>query len=133
MGKLLLYSALFVMAVLVVLSFGLNMLPVQAPPPAATPTVAAPVFIGNPGDNTTDTWVSTPPDKPKETTFPGVSPPLAETAGPNVYTPPNYRVNESCPGATAICWDGTCSYSHSRSGTCSWHGGVRIWLTKPWN
>jgi hypothetical protein len=31
-------------------------------------------------------------------------------------------------GPTAICADGTYSYSQSRSGTCSWHGGVSTWL-----
>jgi len=30
--------------------------------------------------------------------------------------------------ATAICNDGTYSYSQTRSGTCSGHGGVRTWL-----
>jgi hypothetical protein len=30
--------------------------------------------------------------------------------------------------ATAICNDGTYSYSQSRSGTCSHHGGVKEWL-----
>ncbi len=29
---------------------------------------------------------------------------------------------------TAICRDGTYSYSAHRKGTCSWHKGVRIWL-----
>jgi hypothetical protein len=28
---------------------------------------------------------------------------------------------------TAICMDGTYSYSANRSGTCSWHGGVAEW------
>jgi hypothetical protein len=32
------------------------------------------------------------------------------------------------PGATARCRDGTYSYSHHRSGTCSHHGGVAVWL-----
>jgi len=32
-------------------------------------------------------------------------------------------------GATALCRDGTYSYSKHRSGTCSHHGGVRKWLT----
>ncbi len=32
------------------------------------------------------------------------------------------------PGATATCWDGTFSFSQSRRGTCSHHGGVRQWL-----
>lgn len=31
-------------------------------------------------------------------------------------------------GATAKCRDGTYSYSQSRPGTCSHHGGVAIWL-----
>lgn len=31
-------------------------------------------------------------------------------------------------GATARCADGTLSYSQNRSGTCSWHGGVAVWL-----
>jgi hypothetical protein len=30
--------------------------------------------------------------------------------------------------ASAICRDGTLSYSAHRQGTCSWHGGVQIWL-----
>lgn len=33
-----------------------------------------------------------------------------------------------CEQATAICRDGTCSISKSRSGTCSHHGGVARWL-----
>jgi hypothetical protein len=35
------------------------------------------------------------------------------------------------PGATAQCRDGTYSYSAHRSGTCSHHGGVAVWLTQP--
>jgi Protein of unknown function (DUF3761) len=31
-------------------------------------------------------------------------------------------------GATAQCRDGTYSFSRSRRGTCSHHGGVRKWL-----
>ena len=31
-------------------------------------------------------------------------------------------------GATARCRDGTWSFSESRRGTCSWHGGVAAWL-----
>ena len=29
---------------------------------------------------------------------------------------------------TAICRDGTYSYSQTRQGTCSHHGGVAVWL-----
>ena len=31
-------------------------------------------------------------------------------------------------GATAQCRDGTYSFSRTHSGTCSWHGGVAVWL-----
>lgn len=31
-------------------------------------------------------------------------------------------------GATARCRDGTYSFSQSRRGTCSYHGGVARWL-----
>jgi hypothetical protein len=33
------------------------------------------------------------------------------------------------PGATARCHDGTYSFSQTRSGTCSHHGGVARWLS----
>ena len=45
---------------------------------------------------------------------------ITAIAVPNTPTTPT--------NATAICNDGTYSYSASRSGTCSHHGGVRIWL-----
>ena len=32
------------------------------------------------------------------------------------------------PGSTARCRDGTYSFSQHRSGTCSHHGGVAVWL-----
>lgn len=35
---------------------------------------------------------------------------------------------DASAGATAKCKDGTYSYSRSRSGTCSGHGGVATWL-----
>ena len=31
-------------------------------------------------------------------------------------------------GATAICRDGSYSYSQNHRGTCSYHGGVSKWL-----
>lgn len=34
-------------------------------------------------------------------------------------------------GATARCRDGTYSFSQSRRGTCSHHGGVGTWLSEP--
>jgi Protein of unknown function (DUF3761) len=40
----------------------------------------------------------------------------------------NPNLEPSGPGPSAICADGTYSYSRNASGTCSWHGGVAEWL-----
>ena len=32
------------------------------------------------------------------------------------------------PMPSAVCNDGSYSYSNTRSGTCSWHGGVGLWF-----
>jgi uncharacterized protein YraI len=48
------------------------------------------------------------------------------SAGERVQSPTHYS---SVPaGATALCRDGTYSFSRSRRGTCSHHGGVARWL-----
>ncbi len=39
------------------------------------------------------------------------------------YTAPKTTINN----ASAKCKDGTLSYSSTRSGTCSHHGGVAVW------
>jgi hypothetical protein len=50
------------------------------------------------------------------------------SAGNSVHSPAA-STNGSIPaGATAQCRDGTYSFSQSRSGTCSHHGGVGSWL-----
>jgi competence protein ComEC len=46
---------------------------------------------------------------------------------PSATPQPSTPTVTTCSGATAICNDGTCSYSQHRSGTCSHHGGVRQW------
>lgn len=56
---------------------------------------------------------------------PTVTPKPVATSTPVPTTAPS--VNSSS-GATAICRDGTYSYSQHRSGTCSHHGGVAQWL-----
>jgi Protein of unknown function (DUF3761) len=42
---------------------------------------------------------------------------------------PSVASADAPPGATALCNDGTYSFSATRSGTCSHHGGVGVWLT----
>tara|TARA_B100000508_G_scaffold130740_1_gene118322 strand:+ start:32088 stop:32981 length:894 start_codon:yes stop_codon:yes gene_type:complete len=46
--------------------------------------------------------------------------------GESVQSPTHY--NKRPKGATAICNDGTYSFSRNRRGTCSGHGGVKTWL-----
>jgi hypothetical protein len=85
----------------------------------------------------------TPPPKPE------VPPPSSETPEPTEPSSPepsectngtyvNAAGNTVCrpvespggppAGASAECADGTYSFSESRSGTCSHHGGVANWL-----
>lgn len=46
--------------------------------------------------------------------------------GEKIQKPAYYRSHPM--GATALCNDGTYSFSKSRRGTCSHHGGVKRWL-----
>ena len=48
------------------------------------------------------------------------------SSGERVQSPTYY--NSAPAGATALCRDGTYSFSRSRRGTCSHHGGVARWL-----
>ncbi len=45
----------------------------------------------------------------------------------DVHGPARSRDGGKPEGASAKCRDGTWSFSHSRSGTCSRHGGVERW------
>jgi hypothetical protein len=66
-----------------------------------------------------------------------VPPATSVPAPPPVVAPPVPPAPPAAPadpyaalraqGISAICNDGTYSYSHTRSGTCSHHGGVRAW------
>jgi hypothetical protein len=65
----------------------------------------------------------TPYATPRPTAYGLTSKPSQPTARPR---PAPQR---SAPaGASAICRDGTYSYSQNRRGTCSHHGGVAQWL-----
>ena len=48
------------------------------------------------------------------------------SAGEQIQSP--IQSNSIPNGATALCNDGSYSFSQSRRGTCSHHGGVRQWL-----
>ncbi len=84
--------------------------------------------------------------EPSPTPKPTPSPKLASPTPKTITSAPTYCLNgtyvnsvgntvcrpEQAPstpaGATAICRDGSYSFSQSRSGTCSHHGGVSRWL-----
>lgn len=51
----------------------------------------------------------------------------APVAAPVVAAPANPYAAATAAGASAVCADGTWSYSKNRSGTCSSHGGVHWW------
>jgi serine/threonine-protein kinase len=53
----------------------------------------------------------------------------APTKPPPAVQPTAYDPYPSAKaaGASAVCADGTWSYSKNRSGTCSKHGGVHWW------
>jgi len=50
------------------------------------------------------------------------------SVGNRVHSPAYTSDNKPPAGATAQCRDGKYSFSESRRGTCSHHGGVRRWL-----
>lgn len=52
-----------------------------------------------------------------------------ENSAGNIVCKP-YESPAQPAGATARCEDGTYSFSESRSGTCSHHGGVAVWLNE---
>lgn len=73
------------------------------------------------------TVVPTMTNPPTYTALPTASPVVLPT---ETVTPfPAIVPSPAHPaGASALCNDGTYSYSTTRSGTCSGHGGVYIWL-----
>lgn len=52
----------------------------------------------------------------------------ADSVKKKVKKPKEEPKREHPASASAICRDGTYSYSRSRRGTCSHHGGVAQWL-----
>ncbi len=98
---------------------------IETPTPTLVPTATP-----------TPTQAPTPTLKPTPTTY--IYPTAVPTSGlsnDNTYInsngtevhSPAYS-NTAPAGATAICGDGTYSFSLHRSGTCSHHGGVAQWL-----
>ena len=49
-------------------------------------------------------------------------------SGKTVHSPAHTKSGAAPSGASAKCGDGSYSFSQSRRGTCSHHGGVASWL-----
>ncbi|GAA4553920.1 DUF3761 domain-containing protein [Amycolatopsis samaneae] len=73
-----------------------------------------------------------PPKTAPTAAAPKTPAPAAAECGADYYRNSDgvcvHRPGSNPAGATALCKDGTYSYSQHRSGTCSGHGGVRTWL-----
>jgi serine/threonine-protein kinase len=74
-----------------------------------------------------------PPAQPKQSPSPSPraqitpSPKPKPVVAPTPKPVPGPYAAAKAAGATAVCADGTWSYSQHRSGTCSHHGGVHWW------
>ncbi|RSN66183.1 hypothetical protein DMH01_04895 [Amycolatopsis sp. WAC 04182] len=75
-----------------------------------------------------------PAKTPPKTTQAAKAPNLAECGSDHYRNADGVCVHRpsagpgAADGATALCKDGSYSYSQNRRGTCSGHGGVRAWL-----
>lgn len=85
--------------------------------PSQTPTI-----------NLTPSLTPTRTPRPTGTRWPTLTQGPTLTPGPYIPPPPAEGGPGGPPaGATARCNDGTYSYSQTRQGTCSHHGGVAEW------
>jgi hypothetical protein len=96
----------------------------ESPVPVATTVPAAPKTVA-PKAAAPKTTAA----KPKTTAKPAPQP---AACGADYYRNVDgncvHRPSGNPAGATALCKDGSYSYSQNHSGTCSGHGGVRTWL-----
>ncbi len=106
-----------------------------------TPSFTASVKVISP--TSTDTQTTTPPPtfteatKNTATLFPTHTVRATDTRWPTVTAKPSSGGNSSSSnypsGVSAVCRDGSYSYSQHRRGTCSHHGGVAFWVNPPPN
>ncbi len=106
-------------------AMGDNSTPVPASVQLNAPVNEQPII---PSQVTTQKPTVTPIQSPVKDTSPDLSNDnyYTNSAGNEVHSP---AYAPSVPaGASALCRDGTYSFSQSRRGTCSHHGGVAQWL-----
>jgi serine/threonine-protein kinase len=96
-------------------------------PSTSAPTESRPASP-SPSDSPSHSPRTSPSPFPSPT--PAVAPVAVATAAPApVVAPPpqNPYAAATAAGASAVCADGSWSFSKTRSGTCSGHGGVHWW------
>jgi len=112
---------------------------IEATPLPTITATSSPTVTLTPSATPTPTPTPKPTVKPiiktpAPTTQTQVVPPVIDAGCGTYINSAGNEVARPCPannipvGATARCGDGTYSYSQSRSGTCSHHGGVAQWL-----
>jgi outer membrane biosynthesis protein TonB len=108
----------------------------QTPPatPAATATpevtqapTATPTLVPTPEPTPTPAPTVVPALAPTPTLAPTPIPAPTEPPITPAPAPVDPYAAAKAAGATAVCADGSLSYSKSRSGTCSGNGGVHWW------
>jgi Protein of unknown function (DUF3761) len=97
----------------------------SSPAPTSIVATPEPTMIATPAP----TPVLTPAPTPVPTRVPTPVPvPPGSGAGGNAAPGPSDPYAQAkAEGASAVCADGTDSFSQHRSGTCSHHGGVHWW------
>ncbi|KZB87741.1 DUF3761 domain-containing protein [Amycolatopsis regifaucium] len=106
------------------------------PTTTATPTPTPERFVPPTTDlGEVSKQVDPPPSKTRPKTTPTAKAPNPADCGSDYYRNTDgvcvHRPASgprAADGATALCKDGSYSYSQNRRGTCSGHGGVRTWL-----
>lgn len=92
----------------------------EAPAQTTAPT-PAPATTPTPEQNTAAAPTSSSSNLSNDNTY-------VNSAGNTVHSPATTTDGSVPAGASAKCVDGTFSFSQSRRGTCSHHGGVASWL-----
>lgn len=97
--------------------------PETNPETSITPYYSPSPFQGYDSRQTTSAPITTTETRPLST--PSYSVP---TSPPDLTERRTTSTETASGNPTAICADGTYSYSQNNSGTCSHHGGVSVWL-----
>jgi hypothetical protein len=107
---------------------GVGLALTSSSPSAAVETVASPSVVAHtPSPSPVASPTAPPSPSAPATSAPAPAPPPAPAPAPAPAPVQNPYAAATAAGASAVCADGTWSFSKTRSGTCSHHGGVHWW------